>query len=285
MSLVKEAVNNYRSGRIEKGATRRKVELSKVWRFGEHPGMVHRNNLERHAERVSLISQALGVFLMGRGVPVNLDTLDRLAQRHDDPEVITGDVSKRRKLDMSPKEKRRLKRKENRANKREMVRYFGIAPSQERRQYRNDYKQVSAKETIEARIIDIADKIEGICETIHDIRSGNDGLDGVLTRYRDEVFATLQPDLIKSHFSTEPLNLTVDAIPTAEEAQALPKIDRQIVDSDQFREKLFDDRLPGFYRLWLDLSDIKFGKSGVFPGWSNDGTVANRRSIKETVAA
>jgi 5'-deoxynucleotidase YfbR-like HD superfamily hydrolase len=254
-------------------------DLRGIKRFSAFPDIPHRLDLDAHSQQVSYLSRDLGRYIIGRGILVDLAKIAEEGLYHDDPEIITTDIPKSIKMRMSSDEKRNLQLAEDRANRTLAHRYFGLLPSKSRRQYKNYYKETSQKVTVEAKIVNIADKIVGLCETIHNIRCGADNLDSVLINYR-ELFESLherEPDLM-SHLNEGPFALSMDNIPTVEEARKFSKIQKwkseqpkQLERSKRdFWKRVFDPKLPEFFRHWMLISIFQFIEPQLFPGWKEE---------------
>lgn len=251
---------------------RRIQDLEQVLRFDQAERVIHRNNLHTHMLRVSYLSYELALHLQTNyALRVNPARSQRLALYHDDPEVITGDIPTPIKYSMQPHERMQLRKAEEEAVRALATRYFGLNPlSKKRRQYLEDQRDMTKKESTEARIVNIADKMEGLCETIHEIRCGNDTFYPILDNYRS-FFTSFIPKepLFKIVNASNTYRLTLESIPTIDEARFLKPITLSVykTDPDTFWSNTFDENLPGFYKKWLIITASKLSFAALFPSW------------------
>ena len=250
---------------------RRITDLSAIKRFREYPDIPHRFDLDVHSQQVSMLSRDLGQYLASKGVAVDLQKVAEQGYYHDDPEVITGDIPKSKKMNMSKDEKRNLQKAEDRANRKLAKRYFGFLPTTEKRRYKEYYRETSQKVTVEARIVNITDKIIGLSETIHNMRCGADYLAPVLENYRTIFQLLHEEEALMKYLTQAPYNLDMKVIPTAEKARTFSKVKPRTSESSRqseqdFWDGVFDNSLPEFFRHWMGIS-LQLGKSQLFPGW------------------
>jgi 5'-deoxynucleotidase len=250
-------------------------DLERVLRFDQAETVIHRNNLHTHMLRVAYLSTDLAKHLLTNyDLKVDPNKTKRLAQYHDDPEVITGDIPTPIKYSMKPHELLELRKAEEEAVRALANRYFGINPlSKKRRQYLQDQYDMTKKETNEARVVNIADKIEGLCETIHEVRCGNQVFDQILNNYRSFFRSFIPKEPFFELVNADPIyRVTMEIIPTVDEAINLQQIKLADFQTDQdiFWSKVFDKNLPGFYKQWLYVSATKFSKQSIFPGWKKE---------------
>lgn len=269
-----------------KGEERRIHDLEQVLRFEQAEKVIHRNNLHTHMSRVSYFSHDLALHLKQTyNLPLDQSKTQRLAMYHDDPEVITGDIPTPIKYSMKPAERQKLRKAEEEAIKALATRYFGINPlNRKRRQYLQDQFDMTKKETLEARIVNIADKIEGLCETIHEIRCGNTTFHQILNNYRN-FFANFIPEeqLFSYVNADEKYKTTLDVIPTVEQALEMQPISITTFKADEkvFWKEVFNPNLPSFYKQWLLVSTIRFTNQQLFPGWKEE--IKNRRPTLDII--
>lgn len=250
-------------------------DLEGVLRFDQAEKVIHRNNLHTHMLRVGYLSSDLAKHLLANyDLKVDPVKTKRLAQYHDDPEVITGDIPTPIKYSMKPHELLELRKAEEEAVRALANRYFGLNPlSRKRRQYLQDQHDMTKKETTEARIVNIADKIEGLCETMHEVRCGNLIFDEILNNYRSFFKSFIPNEPLFELVNADPLyKVTMETIPTVEEAKKLQPIRLKDFrkDPDLFWNAVFDKNLPSFYKRWLYVSAVKFASQSVFPGWKKE---------------
>lgn len=251
---------------------RRIRDLERVLRFEQAEKVIHRNNLHTHMLRVGYLSYDLARYIQqNHDLHVNPIRAQRLALYHDDPEVITGDIPTPVKYSMRPQERMKLRKAEEEAVKALATRYFGLNPlSKKRRQYLEYQRDMTKKESTEARIVNIADKMEGLCETIHEIRCGNETFYQILNNYRKffQTFISNEP-LFEIVNADTTYRLTLETIPTVNQVQMLQPISLSMyqTDPDIFWSTTFDENLPGFYKKWLTITAKNLSPTALFPGW------------------
>lgn len=251
---------------------RRIQDLERILRFDQAEKVIHRNNLHTHMLRVSYLSQDLARHLQTNyGLHVDPAKAQRLALYHDDPEVITGDIPTPIKYSMKPHERLKLRKAEEEAAKALATRYFGLNPlSKKRRQYLKDQRDMTEKESTEARIVNIADKMEGLCETIHEIRCGNETFNHILNNYRSffQSFISSEP-LFELVNSDTTYKITMQTIPTVDQAKSLQPITLDVYKTDPktFWANTFDENVPGFYKKWRSITAMNLSLNALFPGW------------------
>jgi 5'-deoxynucleotidase YfbR-like HD superfamily hydrolase len=254
---------------------RRIRDLERVLRFDQAERVIHRNNLHTHMLRVSYLSKDLATHLQTM-YDLKVDPLktQRLALYHDDPEVITGDIPTPIKYGMKPHERLKLRKAEAEAVRSLATRYFGINPlNRKRRQYLADQHDMTQKQSIEARIVNIADKIEGLCETLHEIRCGNETFYPILNNYRTFFKTFIPNEPLFDLVNADPMyKISLETIPTDDEARRLPKIllDDYKNDQTDFWQKVLANDLPSFYLQWLEVTKTKLSPQALFPGWKKE---------------
>ena len=132
--------------------------------------MIHRTSLLTHAYRVRQISLGIGRVCTEAGYEINQSTIARRSLHHDDPEVETTDIPSPEKRAMTPEQKAQLRSEEMDAARRLAIKFTTLP----RETYISDQEEGSRKETVEDQIVDVADKLDGLCETLHELRCGND---------------------------------------------------------------------------------------------------------------
>ena len=256
-----------------RGEARRVQDLESVLRFDQAEKVIHRNNLHTHMLRVGYFSAALATHLRTNyDVHVDPEKTQRLAHYHDDPEIITGDIPTPIKYSMKPHERLALRKAEEEAIKELATRYFSVNPWK-KRQYLSDQRDMTDKTSTEARIVNIADKIEGLCETLHEIRCGNETFDKILNNYRAFFASFIEKEqLFELVNADNTYKVTMDSIPTVTSARALESISLETFRSDPelFWKDVFADNLPGFYKQWLIVSATKLETRALFPGWKKE---------------
>jgi 5'-deoxynucleotidase len=254
-------------------------DLREVERFQGLP-MIHRTTLHDHTTRVRGAALHIASSLQRQGTSLDVPKLIRLAQHHDDPEIITGDIPSPVKRAMSTDQRTALKAVEDQAALVLAKRYF---PDHLQAKYLADYQEIGAKKTSEAQIVDLADKWEGLSETIHEIRCGNEVFYPVLENYAD-IFDGLKIHPLWDVVSSLP-QLQLDTIPTPEEASQIPRVSLDLLSqgAEAFRRAALDPNVPAFYNTWRNISLTAFHTPGsaLFPGWRNELVAAGLMSIRQ----
>ncbi|MBD3318848.1 HD domain-containing protein [Candidatus Woesearchaeota archaeon] len=149
--------------------------------------MWYRTNLFLHSHRVFLIVREL----LTRAVPIYGSALDpakalTLALVHDDAEIVTGDHQ------LDDKEKwTKAQHEEN--HRKELAAIEELAarwPSQiNGYEYRLLLTHALTKDCLEAQIVSLADKIDGFCESVHEVVAGNALFEEPVSLYPDRLNA------------------------------------------------------------------------------------------------
>lgn len=247
------------------------LDLDHIARFSEVP-TIHKSTLLDHVSKVDSLSRHMASYLkQSQGINLDLEKLSRFALHHDDAEVITGDIPSPVKAAFTEEQRAEFKYKEDEAMQTLAEKYN---TKRYQKQYLDDWKELSAKESHEAQLIEIADKWDGLCETLNDIRCGNDTPEilEVLNNYQKlfERITTLPlVDSIKQNSSFD-----FSHIPTVKEAQSLSKIDLNLLQEkngkELFWERVFDPTLPNLYKQWLKWSVSQNSNDlGLFSRWTD----------------
>lgn len=247
--------------------------LHAIERFHEYK-MIHRTNLLIHAKRVKALALEIGGGCLQKGYPIDMSKIERMSIHHDDPEIETGDIPTPVKRAMSFEEKKQLKRKEMDAASRLAVELTTLP----RETYLSDHKERVQKESIESQIVDIADKIDGLCETLHELRCGNESFWDVLENYRR---------IFSEELAKYPICENLDIpVPNKEAVLKMGKIDIKMLDEGRDREFwgiVFNPGLPAFFRAWMEITAHRglfhslASSFRLFPGWKEELTKASTR--------
>ena len=241
--------------------------LSEMKRFSAIPDMIHRTDLWIHARRTAYLGTLLGTIIArGENPDIDTDKIFRMGYHHDDPEIITGDLPLPLKQALSEEEKLVLKEDETRAIKTLALLFGKNRPEG----YLSDHHEMTAKESPEAQILDIADKLDGVGETLHEIRCGNPTFIKVLRNYK-RLFDEFEKKYdLWNRLKEHPL-LKMSKFPTPNQANSIPKINSEdLKEKDRAWEKLLEGTMPQFYRTWLGLNMVIFHtrtEKFLLPGW------------------
>lgn len=241
-------------------------DLAEIKRFGAEAVMVHRPDLLTHSLRVRSLAYLLAEHLEHQETYSDYVRLGHLALSHDNPEVITGDIPSPEKSVMSLEEKARLRSQELVATHRLSKRYV---PEEFRGLYLDLHHEVSEKKTVEAQVVKVADVWDGLCETLNEIRCGNDAFYPVLENYR-KIFENLHEyepwQGVASFFG-------FDDIPTRKEAGRMPRVSRRFYHENRevFWQNTLSAHLPGAFQAWtrVSLSLSAESQNFLYPGWND----------------
>lgn len=242
-----------------------KQALSTIPRFSAIDAMIHRTSLYDHVNRVQSLSFSVAQACKRADYEFDMSIIERRSLHHDDPEVETTDIPSPVKRAMTPEERLELRERELGAARRLAGRFSTLPPDT----YISDQEEVANKETIENQIVDVADKLDGLCETIHELRCGNKTFRPVLENYR-EIFVDLEQ---------HPIYGCLDiAVPSLEDVEKFP-IDIELLKEgrrEEFWKNVFDPSLPNFVRLWMRImSRVGTFRTlacsiRLFPGWTQE---------------
>lgn len=151
--------------------TGREDELRRITRYSLYPVMLYRTNLWNHSRRVGWLVCEINPY----AIKVFKDSYDpnqafSLALVHDDAEIITGDVQAGNKSKMSQKELAQIDLKEKQAVDLLSQRFpkkLGQC------NYKDLLTAALEKQSLEAQVVMLADKLDAFGETLHEIFAGN----------------------------------------------------------------------------------------------------------------
>lgn len=148
----------------------REEKLRSVTRYSLYTSMWYRTDLWAHSRRVSWIVEEISPFVLSIFPQFDPVKARVLALVHDDPEIIFGDVQAGNKSKMSSEELAQLKKKE-RAAIDAVVDLFADVLNPEL--YKALLLEVFEKRTLEAMVVDWADKYDAFGEALHEVYAGN----------------------------------------------------------------------------------------------------------------
>lgn len=149
----------------------RKAELESIFRYHAFDTMFYRTNDWIHSLRVAWLVEELLPVAKKHFKHLNAERAVCLALVHDDAETITGDVQAGHKAAMSKKALAQVHANERRAaallGKRHPIKVAGKYP------YGDLLLEIFEKKTLEAQLVSYADKMDGYCESLHEVYAGN----------------------------------------------------------------------------------------------------------------
>lgn len=148
----------------------REEDLRKITRYSLYSPMWYRTSLWSHSRRSAWIAQVFSPRVQTVFESFSGDKAYALALVHDDAEIIMGDIQAGNKSKMSQNELKEIEHREERAIDVVAKRFpasLGVY----------DYKQLLLemlhKTSIEAVVVDWADKYDAFGEALHELHAGN----------------------------------------------------------------------------------------------------------------
>lgn len=165
---------------------------------------------------VNALALTMTGFVAADGVLLDGRKISRLSLHHDDAEYWTGDIPSPKKAAFTKEDRAKHLREENEAMIQAANKYM---PERYRQLYLDDWEELTTKQTPESQIVEIADKWDGLCEVMTDIRCGNSTPEifEVVQNYQalfEKINKLPLMHLVKQH----PF-LGLDHIPTVEETK------------------------------------------------------------------
>jgi 5'-deoxynucleotidase YfbR-like HD superfamily hydrolase len=147
----------------------RKKKLENIYRYHVFNVLFYRSNVWMHTHRVLWLLETL-VPLAKKHLDFDPKKASIYALVHDDAEIITGDVQAITKLRMSTREQKNHENKEAEA----IERLAKIYPKEiEGYSYRELLIHAMNKDCVEAQLVSYIDKLDGYCESLHEVYAGN----------------------------------------------------------------------------------------------------------------
>ncbi len=147
----------------------RQEKLDKIMRYSMFDKMYYRSSVYFHTKRI--------LWLIEKIIPEAKKYLDFdeekirvLALVHDDAEIVTGDIQAGHKARMSKEELELIKQNELKA----ISKMIEDSPKEvSGYNYEELLKESAEKNSIEAKLVSYIDKMDGYCESLHDVFAGN----------------------------------------------------------------------------------------------------------------
>lgn len=150
-------------------AEKHRLKLRAEKRYRVYRPMFYRTNVYIHSIRVALLVMELAERLKGI-LEFDEHKAVLMALTHDDPEIITGDVQVSAKRLMTAKEREAHEDTDRKAAV-ELARW--LPEELGGYTYLELLQEAKAKESVEAKLVDVSDKIDGGGEAFHEIFAGN----------------------------------------------------------------------------------------------------------------
>ncbi len=147
----------------------REERLRAIYRFSMFEKMMYRSNLWMHTQRVFWLLEEV-LPLAKAHMRIDMEKARALALVHDDAEMITGDVQAGHKARMSPAELEKVAQAEEEA----VITLSKQFPKKIHGYFYKDLLLHSLrKDCVEAQLVSYVDKIDALCESVHEIYAGN----------------------------------------------------------------------------------------------------------------
>lgn len=248
-----------------------------VKRWADIP-MIHRPSLFDHSRRVMHLGIYLAQIVQGLGQDdrnPDLFKVARLARHHDDEEVLEGDKPTPTKLAMT-KEQKDIFEEGNRQARSAMGNFLLMLPLHELRIYQQDREEMVARESLEAQIVEVADKLDAYGEILHEIRCGNDRFLEFLPLRNSIIEGLDRLDFWEEIKDFPSLNL--ELLPSSEQVEKLPRISladfKERTDLIQLLLNHGMPQWPRFYSTWIAIQWLKLQDKDIermiLPGWRED---------------
>ena len=136
-------------------------------------------------------------------------------------------------------------------------------------------QEYQKKETLETQIVDVADKLDGIGEALHEIRCGNIGFFDGYQFYRETKLSNFSKYYFWEKLKDHP-SVRFNPMPTLDELIKLPRLQvHDLKSRKKLKADMFDTALPAWYKTWLSISYNLFSlepqpEFHIFPGWKNE---------------
>lgn len=259
----------------------RATALHAIKRFQAIKEMTHRTSVLEHELRVSKHSIVFSRVLLALGIEVDLPRVLFFADHHDDVEIETGDISTPQKISASQEERVRIEEDEREAAKK--VDHLIQKPLLFR-SFPEEYEEYKSQKTLEARIVNYADKWDGLHEAIHEVVCGENPKDfkEVINGYRP----TFEELGIKNKDWHDKLKVILDNdffdFPDPEKLtlKSSEKLSYKTVGN--FIKSIAEGN-PRSYFFWLRSNKSVFGLDFLertFPGWMDKFPQPTLKDIK-----
>lgn len=245
--------------------------LLAIPRFGTIEKMTHRTNVLLHEMRVAnsanLLAKAFLAFNKDQE-PIDLRKVVFFADHHDDPEMETGDIPTPSKINATEEERKTMEADERAATAK--VDHLVSKPLWAR-SFPEEFEEYKSQKSLEARIVNYADKCDGLNEAVHEVVCGEnkEKFRRVVEGYR-QTFEDLNKknenwlEIIKPFFGQ-------DAFDFPNPQALVPKnpSDLNYKTVWDFMKSIGEGN-PRSYFLWLRFNKSLFGLDFfefTFPGW------------------
>lgn len=236
----------------------REQKLRSIYRYSMFEVMYYRSDLWMHSLRVFWLTEEL-LPLAQKHLSIDPEKARTLAFVHDDAEIVMGDIQAGHKLRMSEKELKDVEKQEEHSidilAKKYPEKINGYA-------YKDLLLHASRKDCIEAQFVSYLDKLDALCESLHELLAGNITLVGSVMMYASwltdfpQKYPVLAP-LLKSKES--PLTFLTDRLtPMRTGTEIFAHLNKPFT-----KETITIDSNFPFYNTWRRLVLERGGKEGL----------------------
>ncbi len=242
--------------------------LHAIKRFGAIKEMTHRTSVWEHTLRVSKHSVLFSKILLVLGVNVDLRRVLFLADHHDDVEIETDDIPTPTKRSATKEQKTQMEADERAAARkvdRLVQKPWGFSD------FPKTLEEYKAQKSLEARIVDYADKWDCLHEAVHEVVCGENkiGFKEVIYGYKPTF-----EDLNKRNEDWQEKLKSIlgnDFFDFPDPEKLVPKSPEQLdyATVGNFIKSVAQGN-PKSYFFWLRFNKSAFGLDFLkrtFPGW------------------
>ncbi len=236
----------------------REEKLKSIHRYSMFEVMYYRSNVWAHTQRVLLLVEEL-IPLAQKFLSFDSEKARAIALLHDDAEIVTGDFQAGIKSRMSEKELAVLQEQEEQAVAILSAKYPKKVGTY---LYEELLFHAARKDCIEAKIVSYADKLDGYCESLHEVMAGNLTFITSVMFYTDimSLFPIKEPILI-DFFNSKDSSLT-----NWRERFSPMRVTAEIFkpfNKPHSRESILVDSNFPFYNLWRKMVIERRGEVGM----------------------
>ncbi|MBI2623782.1 MAG: HD domain-containing protein [Candidatus Liptonbacteria bacterium] len=237
----------------------REKKLRSIMRYSKFEVMWYRPSLWEHAHRVSWIVEELAPIAKKHFKKFDGEKARVLALVHDDAEIVIGDIQAGDKTRMSKAKLVRIWKDESKAIQALARRYPKFAG---RYRYRGLLHEALTRKSVEAQVVTYADKLDGYCESMHEVLAGNFVLLPALIFYAAAMplFPSRFP-LLKKFFSDTQSSL-IDIASYNDFPMHRVK-HYALAQKPHTRRSLVIPTEFAFYNRWRELNVEHWGKEGM----------------------
>lgn len=240
--------------------------------------MIHRPDLFTHTYRTPFLARSLALQLNELDKTkyhFDLDRLHRMGSEHDDEEFLIDDIVAPIKHAMNPQELAILQAKASQGVLALAHFLYGFQNRKDEERYLSEQEELQEKKTLEAQLINVADKWDALGEILHDIRCGNEKFIDLLP-YSQKKFEEFQEYPFWEDLSTL-WDFKFDKIYADDFVEQVQQASKLSIDDLPTQESIAGVMHGGWYldwpdshRWWNQVSKQIFylnPEKYIFPGW------------------